>query len=362
LTNKLIIKAGRAAHAHIQENGLAPKDIRAIIGASGAAKWLSIYGLDRAIFSQWLNGISHRIRLLGTSIGAWKLAAAAQNDPGRAFDCLKNAYISQTYRGRITPEKITSESLKILNRFLPRQRIDEIFTHPFIKLGFASVRCKGPMAMENNWALSFGILSAFALNLFSRRTQGLFFERTLFHVPGAGQWPLDLDGFSLARSELTPENFQQALLSSGSIPIIMEGIRDIPGAAGAAGTPKGVYRDGGILDYHPAFPMNPGGKGFTLYPHFYPEIIPGWFDKKLAGRRAGGRLMDHTILVAPSPEFVAKLPCARIPDRKDFVRYHGRDKERYRIWQAAAKKSRELGDAFLEAVESGRIRRMVTHW
>ncbi len=349
MTDKLIIKAGRAAYAHIRENGLQPEDITAILGASGAAKWLSIYGLDRAIFSQWLRGASHRIWLLGTSIGAWKLAAAAQNDPGRAFDCLKNSYISQTYRGRITPEKITSESLKILNRFLPGERVQEIFVHPFIKLGFASVRCKGPMAMENNGALGLGILSAYALNLFSRRTQGLLFERTLFHLPGAGQWPLNMDGFSLTRTELNPDNFQQALLSSGSIPVVMEGVRDIPGIK------KGVYRDGGILDYHPAFSMKTGCKGFILYPHFYSHIIPGWFDKKLSRRRAGGRLVDHTILLAPSPNFVSKLPCGRIPDRKDFLRFRGNDRERYRLWHAAAQKSRELGDEFLDAVASGRI-------
>ena len=37
-------------------------------------------------------------------------AAAARKDPGRAFDCLKNAYISQTYRGPATQAKITRES------------------------------------------------------------------------------------------------------------------------------------------------------------------------------------------------------------------------------------------------------------
>ncbi len=354
MTAKLIIKAGRTAYAHIRENGLSPQDIRAVIGASGAAKWLTIYGLDRAIFSQWLKDVSHNIHLLGTSVGAWKLAAAAQNDPARAFDRLKDAYIAQTYRGRITPEKITSESLKILDRFLPREGVCEIFAQRFIKLGFASVRCKGPMAMENNGALGMGVLFAFALNYFSRRTQGLFFERTLFHVPGAGPWPMDLDGFSLTLAPLNPDIFQQALLSSGSIPILMEGVKDIPGV------PKGVYRDGGILDYHPAFPMKQGCPGFILYPHFYPEITPGWFDKKLTNRRARGHLLDHTILLAPSRQFVEQLPFGRIPDKKDFLRFRGEDNLRYQAWQTAAQKSLELGDVFLGAVDSGRIREWVT--
>ena len=133
----------------------------------------------------------------------------------------------------------------------------------------------------------------------------------------------------------------------------MDGIPDIPGA------PKGIYRDGGILDYHPAFPLCQGREGFILYPHFYPEITPGWFDKKLSGRRAAGTLIDRTILVAPSPEFVAGLPYGRIPDRKDFTRFHGRDEVRFKVWKNVTEQSLKLGEAFLEAVETGRIRDMV---
>ena len=42
----LIIAAGPKALAHIRKHGLSPDDISAIFGASGAAKWLAIAGLD----------------------------------------------------------------------------------------------------------------------------------------------------------------------------------------------------------------------------------------------------------------------------------------------------------------------------
>ncbi|MDD9302169.1 MAG: patatin-like phospholipase family protein [Desulfobacter sp.] len=331
MATPLIIRAGRAARTHIMEKGLVPEDILGVFGASGAAKWLAIYGLDRAIFSQWLNPISHDIYLFGTSIGAWKLAAGVQKDPGPAFDRLKQAYIGQKYEGRVTSEKITEESLKIFDQFLGKEKIGEILANPFLHLGFSAVQCKGPMALENKGVLLASMLAAFLMNLLSRNTQSLFFERTLFHVPGALDWPMDFTGLSLNMVGLSSQNFKQALLASGSIPVIMDGIKDIPGAK------KGTYRDGGVLDYHPIFPLLKERQGFILYPHFYPEIIPGWFDKTLPNRRAQGDIMD----------------------RKDFNRFHGKDELRTRVWQEVAQKSLALGSEFLGAVETGRIGNMV---
>ena len=352
MDNPLVIKAGRTALAHIRENGLRPSDIAAVLGASGAAKWLSIYGLDRMIFSRWLNGISHRIYLLGTSIGAWKLAAAAQARPDQALDCLKDAYIRQSYRGRVTREQVTMESLKILDRFLTPGNIREILDNPAFRLGISAVRCRGLLAMENTAVQAGGMGAAFAMNLFARKTQSLFFQRTLFQVPDPKPCPLDLDDFRTTRVALTPENVKPALLASGSIPIIMEGVTGIPGA------PKRGYRDGGLLDYHPAFQLRSEHKGLILYPHFYPDIIPGWFDKKIPGRRAAGDLVDRIVLVSPSPGFVSGLPFGRIPDREDFRRFHGRDTLRFRAWNTAANRSLVLGEAFLHLVESGRIREL----
>ena len=50
----LVIAAGKTALAHIRRNGLSPADIRAIFGASGAATWLAIAGLDHKLFAQFM--------------------------------------------------------------------------------------------------------------------------------------------------------------------------------------------------------------------------------------------------------------------------------------------------------------------
>lgn len=77
------------------------------------------------------------------------------------------------------------------------------------------------------------------------------------------------------QSGMTPGNLKPALQASGSIPYLMNGVQQIPGA------PKGVYRDGGPVDYHLDVPFGLDGSGIVLYPHFSQRIIPGWFDKHL---------------------------------------------------------------------------------
>jgi hypothetical protein len=155
------------------------------------------------------------------------------------------------------------------------------------------------------------------------------------------------------RAGLVPDNLKQALLASGSIPCIMSGVRNIPHA------PEGVYRDGGAVDYHLDVPFGLSGAGIVLFPHFSQRIIPGWFDKRLAWRRPSDENMADVLVIAPSNDFVARLPNGKITDRSDFYAYAGDDKGRFACWQKVADAGRILADDFIETVESGRIRRRV---
>ncbi len=350
MVNALQILAGKTAYDHIQENGLSPSDISAVLGASGAAKWLGIYGLDSAIFSQWFKGREEPLQLFGTSIGAWKLAAAAHNDPAGAFDRLKDAYIAQSYKGRPTPAKVSEESIRINEAFMEPNSLDQIFSHPYCRLSFGAVRCQGLMGREEPLLLLAGMVWAYALNLASRDSQGRIFERTVFHDARMEKPALDMSDFPTESVPFTPENFSRALLATGSIPLVMDGVTGIPGAK------EGIYRDGGLLDYHPSFPLAQDVQGFILYPHFYPHVVRGWFDKKMPGRWADSKILDKTIILAPSPEFVSRLPFARIPDRKDFARFSGKDHIRQPAWHKAADMSQELGQEFLCMVEGRGIK------
>jgi hypothetical protein len=72
--------------------------------------------------------------------------------------------------------------------------------------------------------------------------------------------------------------------------------------------------------------------------------------------------LENLVLLSPSPAFVASLPDKKIPDRNDFYTYKGRDKERIATWRRAAEMSRRLVDEFVDAVESGKIKKEVLSW
>jgi predicted acylesterase/phospholipase RssA len=353
MTHDLVIAAGKKAYQHIKKNGLSSKDIRLVLGASGAAKWLVLYGLDTAIFSSWFRDRKDPLYLWGTSIGAWKFAAAARKDPARALDALKHAYIHQYYSGRVTPARVSKESDRIMAAFLNQNRVDEVLSHPFLRIAIGTVRCRYLMGSRHRGLQVLGIAAGAALNRVSRDLLRLVLERVVFHHSQLDSRVVDFSGFPTRFVPLGIHNFQSALTASGAIPYVMEGVSNI------AGAPEGMYRDGGILDYHPAATLSSEAKGWILYPHFYPYIIPGWFDKNNPGRRVNGPVTDRMILVAPSDRFVSRLPFGRIPDRKDFVRFMGNDAGRVAAWGKAADMSRSLGDLFLEVTRTGRIQDMV---
>ncbi|PIE70312.1 MAG: hypothetical protein CSA22_08490 [Deltaproteobacteria bacterium] len=350
MSTDLIFLAGPRAFEKIGDRGLSPDDVDVVVGASGAAKWLVLHGLESAIFGTWFTGRQKPLHLFGTSIGAWKSAAAARQDPVQAFDDLAHAYIHQYYEGKITPAQVSREGNRILNSFLQLEQIDEVLNHPYCRLHLSAVRCRGLMASDLKLPLLGGLMQAWAINQVSRRLYQTQCCPTLFFDPRTPPPFSRDDEFVGGKAALNRENLRQALLASGSIPFIMEGVRNIPGA------PDGTYRDGGLYHYHPAFDFLGGQDGIALYPHFYPDVTLGWFDKNRKSRMADGRILADTLLIAPSPAFVETLPLGRIPDRRDFTRMAGRDKERVAFWEQTVAMSKQLGDQFLEAAASGKIR------
>jgi hypothetical protein len=346
----LKIAAGFTAYKHIQQYGLSPEHVSAIFGASGAAKWLTIYGLDKAIFSDWLIDSHHPIDLFGTSVGAFKLAAAAQLNPADALSVLADAYIDQRYEDKITAQQVTFETTKILNAFLTEKAISDILSNKRFNYHCASVRCLGLFASKNNTLQKLAMIKAFFLSSLGRNFLSGTFERTIFSQGISASELVGADGYLTHSVTLTKHNMRNAILSSGSIPVIMAGVENIPGA------PAGMYRDGGLLDYH-AVPANVGhiNRGLVLYPHFYTSLKAGWFDKFFPWRKVSAEQLDNTVVISPSDEFVKSLPAERIPDRQDFLRFKGNDQQRIRNWSEVKKRSIELGDEFLQLAQSGDI-------
>jgi hypothetical protein len=333
----------------LREKGLRPQDIRVIAGAAGGPKWLVLSGLDRLIFGSWFENRKAPLSLVGSSIGAWRFAALSCRQPIRTLDLFEAAYIDQRYTSKPSAREVSIQSRKIMDAFLDDDGIGEILDHPFLRLNLFAAHCKGLLSSDARLPLAVGLASAALSNLLSRRLLTLFFRQTLFSHPQQRPPFQKANGFDPRCVHLTADNFRQALLASGSIPMVMSRVTHIPGA------PPGSYRDGGIVDYHLDIPFGVKDDGLVLFPHYSDRLIPGWFDKKLTWRQPHPDHMTHVLMVSPSREFVADLPMGKIPDRTDFYQFMGKDKARIVYWQTVSRKSREMAAEIAELMDNGRI-------
>ncbi|HEV2146429.1 MAG TPA: hypothetical protein VGR37_03345 [Longimicrobiaceae bacterium] len=345
-SSSLTLLAGPDALRTVRERGLRAEDVDVVPGASGGPKWLVLAGLDRFLFGRFLQAPRTRpLHLVGSSIGSWRLACLAQRDPAAALDRAHRAYVEQRYPPKPPPALVTATSAGILDTLLGPTGAEEILDHPWARLHVLATECRGLFASERAAAQLAAFALAAAGNVLARRTLGLRLRRVVFHACGDRTPFRGLADLPTVHVPLTAQNLKPALLASASIPLVLSGVR-VPGA------PEGVHRDGGILDYHPDLDFGPG-EGIVLYPHYYPYVVPGWLDRSLRWRRARPANFRRALLLAPSAEFVARLPHGRIPDRNDFYRLD--DAARIRAWRTVVAESERLADELRDLLETDRI-------
>jgi hypothetical protein len=214
-----------------------------------------------------------------------------------------------------------------------------VVEHARLKTHIVTARGRGPWSSRKTAPLMAATAGTVACNLASRDTLGWWLERGCFHTH-VERRPLQFTRLPTRYRELTAGNLMDAAVASGSIPLLAEGMeRLVPGE---------THWDGGMTDYHfePSFA---GAEGLVLYPHFYPFMAPGWFDKPLRWRRTTVARWPRLVVLCPSAEFIAGLPRGQIPDRRDFHRLP--TGERQRIWTQVADASRRLADDFLHLAE-----------
>lgn len=186
-----------------------------------------------------------------------------------------------------------------------------------------------------------GLGLAAASNAIARNLLKYSFERTIFHANPASYFQFNDQPTNYA--QLTRDNARQALMASAAIPLLLKGVGDIPGA------PPGVYRDGGIIDYHFDLPLT--DQGLVLYPHFSHRVIPGWFDKKLPYRKVNPDHYQNVVMLTPSQELIAKLPQGKISDRSDFIKLDAATRKRQ--WRIVLNESERLASEFHELTVKG---------
>ena len=346
-TSVLTVRAGQRARQILCDEGLRPERVRVVAGAAGGPKWLVLNGLDRFLFGGWLGRARQPLFLVGSSIGAWRFAAAATENPAAAIERFEAAYIGQRYRRLPTFEEVSTQSRRIQTTFLGPGGEAQVLSHPRLRLNVLAVRCRGSWIEDGPWRLAGHLATAATANFVSRRLLGLFFERVLFYDPRDRPPFFEMGGFPLRCIPLTVQNLVPALLASGAVPLLMAGVR------GIAGGPQGIYRDGGLIDYHVDIPFGTGPDEIVLFPHYTQRIAPGWFDKHLAWRRPSPAHMQNVVQIAPSPEFVKSLPYGKIPDRQDFFTFKDHDGQRIAYWHEVVRQSRRLAEAFAELAAAG---------
>lgn len=338
------ILAGVDALAELRDAGLRPERVRNFVGASGGPKWLVLHGIDRVLFPWLLRRAHAPLHVVGSSIGSWRAATLASRDPMGGLEQLCNEYIEQRYSKRPSPREISAGGEKILTAALGPEGVAPLLAHLLLCLYIVTARMRHIGAREGRLQ-QLGLGAAVLLNAIDRRALGLSLERVVFDADGEPGPFAPWQGLPTTHVPLTSRNALAALYASAAIPGVMEGVRDPDGA------PAGTYRDGGVADYHFGAEID-AADGFTLYPHFYPHLVPGWFDKALPWRRTKG--LRRTIVIAPSAQHVASLPGGKIPDRNDFVTMS--DSERITAWRHVIALGDAMGYQLMELLESNRIR------
>lgn len=342
----LAIRAGKRAMQRIREHGLRAEDIAVLPGAAGGPKGLGIQGLDLALFGDWLPSAPRPRTLIGASIGSWRFASACLPDPRAGIRRLGELYTSQRFAKGVSMSEVSRCCMQLLDDLLEGQD-QALLANPLYHLNIVVVKSQGRLVDDSRRALALGLSSVIGNNLLARSRLGRHFERVILHDARLAPPLAALTDFRSHFHTLDVGNLRQALLASGSIPMVMEAIREIPGVG------TGTFRDGGLLDYHLDLPYQ--SDGLVLYPHFSERVIPGWFDKSLFWRKANAEQLQDVVLVAPSADYLQRLPHRKLPDRSDFKRYLGDDDGRERYWRQAMAESVRLGDEFLELAQKGNV-------
>ncbi|KKL00492.1 patatin-like phospholipase family protein [Rheinheimera mesophila] len=328
----LRVLAGATAFAHLQQHGLRQQDIDLVLGASGGPKWFCLFGLDQYLFGEFFKDRTSPLSLVGSSAGAWRFACVTQQNPAAATARFAKAYSSLCFPANASIDEITATSASVLDQVFPTdEAIAQVLNNPVLQLNFIAAREVKVRKSERKAAQLRRLMLAAGANLLQPALLQKFYTRVVMQNHSN---PTLLQRVPHEAYPLTLDNFKASLLASGSIPMVMHPVKD------PAGMPAGLYMDGGLLDYHLSLPYQQ--QGLILYPHFYPYLIPGWFDKSLPWRRAKAAQMDKMILLCPSDAWLKSLPYGKIPDRKDFDKLT--DTQRLTYWATVLERSKELAD------------------
>jgi hypothetical protein len=351
--SRIQIKAGKKIYQIIKDGGFNFDFVSTYFGAAVGPRWLIASGFDLTLLKEGFLGRTKPVQLVGSSAGAFRFAAWLQPQAIQTYNKLLNAYINVTYNREDTPAICLEKITGIVNEYLEDDALSFALANKKYNLVVITARARGLMAFENHWMQKTGLITCFILNYFSRNNIYKFADRVVFYngpKPPAFCLKSQFRGNYVQINEI---NFKYAVLASGAIPLVIAGVRDIYDA------PRGVYRDGGLIDYHLTHQFAAKENEIVLFFHHQERIIPGWLDKKIEHREPEAHALNNVLMVFPTQSFIESLPGGKVPDRTDLVTFIDDQETRIINWRKAVELSAPLGEDFLELVASGKIKDVV---
>ncbi|OIP90731.1 MAG: hypothetical protein AUK24_03965 [Syntrophaceae bacterium CG2_30_49_12] len=347
------IKAGKRVYRIIQDGGFHLDHVTTYVGPAVGPRWLIASGFDLTLLQNDVLGRKKPVLLVGSSSGAWRFAAWLQPEPEKSYRALLEAYIALTFKRKDKPATLLQSLSDVVNTYLEEDALPFALAKKKYRLAIITCRARHLVASEIKWVQRLGLGICFVMNALNRSFLYSFAERIVFYNgPKPPSFCLH-DDFRGQYIPLSETNFKHVVLASGAIPLVVAGVRDIYGA------PRGVYRDGGLTDYHLGHNYTAKDDEITLFFHHQERIIPGWLDKRLTYRQPAADILENVLMVYPSREFILKLPGGKIPDRDDFKIFLDDPAQRKRNWRQVVEQSAPLGEQFLDLVESKKIKHVV---
>lgn len=345
----ITIRAGANIYEMIRDGGLTFDHVSTVVGPAVGPRWFLASGFDRAILKAGVLGNRHPVTLAGSSAGALRFAAWVQPEPETAYGRLIDSYIEMTFNREDTPGSILKTIAGVIDSFVEDDALPFALSSSKFRIAITTARNKHVTSSETRLFQASGIVTAGILNMVNSSLLSLFFDPVVFYSgyrpPIFCQKP-DFPGLSIPLNEA---NFKPALLASSAVPLAVSGVRNIYGA------PRGVYRDGGLVDYHGNMDYAKSSTDVVLLFHHQDRQVPTWLDQYVPWRTLRESWTGNLLVISPTKEFVARLPGGRIPDRGDFKVFADNPSQRIEQWRRVVAESAALGEWFLECVAGGTI-------
>jgi hypothetical protein len=346
----ICIRAGKRAYEIIQDGGFHFDRVTTYFGPATGPRWLIASGFDLTLLKNDILGRSKSIHLVGSSAGAMRFAAWLQPEPEKSYRTLMEYYIGITYKRNDTPATVLESLIDLANAYIEDDALSFALTNKKYRFAIITARAKNLVASELKWVQHIGLGICFLFNAVNRSYIHDFAERVVFYNGPKPPHFCLRPGYRGRYIRLNEINFKYAVMASGAIPLVVAGIKDIYGA------PSGIYRDGGLIDYHLTHNYAPTNEDIILFFNHQERIIPGWLDKRLSYRRPQGDILDNVVMIYPSDAFIAQLPGGKVPERGDFATVIDNPITRIKNWWRAVDLAQHLGEEVLELVESKRIK------